>query len=72
MSKVAVASTIPKTSATRQENRGKSLTIFVMLAPWPAPTFLGLNLLLLLDCGPDFLTVLVIIRQPQPDLRHVG
>jgi hypothetical protein len=70
MSKVAVASTIPKTSAIRQENRGKSPTIFVMLPP--APIFLGLNLLLLLDCRPDFLTVLVITRQPQPDLRHVG
>ena len=29
----------------------------------------GLNLLLLLDCGP--LGILAIIRQPQPGLRHV-
>jgi len=28
--------------------------------------------LLLLHGGPDFLGVLAIIRQPQPDLRHVG
>ena len=33
---------------------------------------LGLNLLLLLHSGSDFLGVLAIIRQPQPDLRHVG
>ena len=43
---------------------------------------LGLNLLLLLDGGPDFpgciwrdyhfIGVSVIIRQPQPDMRHVG
>jgi hypothetical protein len=40
---------------------------------------LGLDLLLLLDYGPGFLGslsnhfagVLVVIRQPQPDLRHV-
>jgi len=47
---------------------------------------LGLNLLLLLDCGPDFLgcfrsanyliccfgaICFVVIRQPQPDLRHL-
>ena len=30
--------------------------------------FLGLDLLLLLDYWPGF----VVIRQPQPDLRHVG
>src|SRR2546429_9175553 len=30
----------------------------------------GLNLLLLLDCGP--LGILAFIRQPQPDLSHVG
>lgn len=33
---------------------------------------LRLDLLLLLDYGPDFLSVLVTIRQPQPDLRHMG
>jgi hypothetical protein len=27
------AGTIPQTNATRQENRGKSITIFVILAP---------------------------------------
>jgi hypothetical protein len=33
MSKVAAASTIPQTNATRQENRGKSVTIFVIQPP---------------------------------------
>ena len=32
---------------------------------------LGLNLLLLLHGGPDFVSVLAIIRQPQPNLRHM-
>jgi hypothetical protein len=27
---------------------------------------------LLLEGGPNFSNVLVAIRQPQPDLRHVG
>jgi len=43
--------------------------------------FLGLDLLLLLDCGPDYLCcfrsanhligIFVVIRQPQQDLRHL-
>jgi len=33
MSKAAAASTIPQTNTTRQENTGKSVTIFVILAP---------------------------------------
>ena len=31
MSKAAAASTIPQTNTTRQENTGKSVTIFVIL-----------------------------------------
>jgi hypothetical protein len=33
MSKAAAASTIPQTNTTRQENTGKSVIIFVILAP---------------------------------------
>jgi hypothetical protein len=52
------------------------------LRPTVLVLVLGLDLLLLLDYGPCFLGcfwaanhhfgVPVIVRQPQPDLRHVG
>jgi hypothetical protein len=36
------------------------------------PIFLRLHLLLLLERGLTFSNVLITIRQPQPDFRHVG
>jgi hypothetical protein len=36
------------------------------------PIFLRLHLLLLLERGLTFSKVLITIRQPQPDFRHIG
>jgi hypothetical protein len=53
---------VPRCHSGSRQLRGGLLSVVVP----------GLNLLLLLHDWPDFLGVLVIIRQPQPDLRHLA
>jgi hypothetical protein len=77
VSKVAAASTIAKTAATTPENRAKSLRIFFTLSHRTQLSLLGLDLLLLLErglglCRCDRRHEIIPLRQPQPDLRHVG
>jgi hypothetical protein len=72
VSKVAAASTIAKTNATRPQNRTKSPTIFLTLAGRPTLSLLRPDLLLLLDHGlgcPGH--EIMPFGQPQPGLRHM-
>jgi hypothetical protein len=77
VSKVAAASTMAKAAATTPENRAKSLRIFFTLSHRTQLSLLGLDLLLLLERGLGSRRCerrheIIPLRQPQPDLRHVG